>query len=82
MNVPLSDLGVDVRTTRLECQQRVEFAFRDSYDIPNSPPELMSESPGFLLVEFCKGHTSISHDNSAEIQEEKLCPIAVDFSRD
>ncbi len=29
-------------------------------DLPNSPPELMSESPGLLLVEFCKGHTSIS----------------------
>jgi hypothetical protein len=42
----------------------------------------MSESPGILLVEFCKGDTTISQQNSAEFQEEKLCPIAVDFSRD
>jgi hypothetical protein len=44
--------------------------------------ELISESPGILLVEYCKGHTSISHDNSAGFQEETPCPIAVDFSRD
>jgi len=44
--------------------------------------ELISESPLFLLVEHCKGHTSISHDNSAGLQEEKPCPSAVDFSRD
>jgi hypothetical protein len=42
----------------------------------------MSESRGFLLVEFWKGDTPISQKNSAEFQEEKPCPIAVDFSRD
>ncbi len=40
-----------------------------SPNIPNSPTELMSESPGFLLVEFCKGHSSNFHDNSTEFQE-------------
>jgi hypothetical protein len=44
-------------------------------------PELISESPRILRVEFCKGHTSNFHDNSAEFQEQKPCPIAVDFSR-
>jgi hypothetical protein len=42
----------------------------------------MSESPGILLVEFWKGDNSISQQNPAEFQEEKPCPIAVDFSRD
>ncbi len=32
--------------------------------------ELMCKSPGILLVEFCKGHTSISHNKSTELQEE------------
>jgi hypothetical protein len=50
--------------------------------LPNTPPELMSESQGFLLVEFCKGHTSNFYNNSAGFLEEKPCPIAVDFSRD
>ena len=36
-----------------------KFAFRYDSDIPNFPDELMPESPGNLLVEFCKGHTSI-----------------------
>jgi len=49
---------------------------------PNSPTELMSESPGFLLVEYCKGHSSIFHDNSADFRGGESCPIAVDFSRD
>jgi hypothetical protein len=42
-----------------------------SPDISNSPPELMSESPGNLLVEFCKCHTSISHQIATEFQEER-----------
>ncbi len=37
----------------------------------NSPPELMSESPGILPAEFWKGDTSISHDDSAGFQEER-----------
>lgn len=45
-------------------------------------PELMSESSGILLVEFCKGHTSLSYNKSTESQEEKPCPTVVDFSRD
>ena len=56
-----------------------KFAARYAFDISNSSPELISESPGILLVEFCKGDTSISHDNSAGFQEEKPCPTAVDF---
>ena len=31
---------------------RSQIAFRYAFDIQNSPPELISESPGNLLVEF------------------------------
>jgi hypothetical protein len=58
------------------------FSVKEAIPPTNAHPELISESPGNLLVEFCKGHTSISHKNSAGFQEEKPCPIAVDFSRD
>jgi hypothetical protein len=49
---------------------------RHSLTIPNFPPELMSETPGNLLVEICKGHTPICHDNSTGFQEGKPCPTA------
>ncbi len=35
----------------------------------------MSQSLGNLLVEFCKGYTSISHNNSAGFQE--MCQALV-----
>ena len=41
-------------------RERPNSETRRSPNIPNSAPELMSESPGNLLVEFCKGHISIS----------------------
>jgi len=49
-------------------RERPNSETRRSPNIPNSAPELMSESPGNLLVEFCKGHTSNSHDNSADFR--------------
>ena len=48
-----------------------KLAFRYGFDIPNTPPELMSESLGNLLAEFCKGDTTISQYKYSCIQEKR-----------
>jgi hypothetical protein len=54
--LPFSTLSAHVRMTANQIFSG-NFAARDfkthsSHTFPNSPPELMSESPGILLVEF------------------------------
>ena len=47
-------------------QQWVENRLRCAPNISNCATELISESPGNMLVEFCKGDTPIFHNTIPE----------------